>query len=65
MTTTLGDRDMKYVVEVDWAKLPDDWSFLEVADVAVDSKDRVYVFARGEHPLIVFDRDGNVLSAWG
>jgi DNA-binding beta-propeller fold protein YncE len=65
MTTTMGDGDAKYVVQVDWAKLPDDWSFHEVADVAVDSKDRVYVFTRGTRPLIIFDRDGNVLSAWG
>jgi hypothetical protein len=33
--------------------------------VAVDSKDHVYVFTRGEHPMIVFDRDGNFLRSWG
>jgi hypothetical protein len=25
----------------------------------------VYVFNRGEHPMIVFDRDGNFLRSWG
>ena len=31
----------------------------------MDDKDNVYVFNRGEHPMIVFDRDGNFLRAWG
>ena len=37
----------------------------DVAAVAVDSKDRVYVFNRGEHPMMVFDREGNFLASWG
>ena len=28
-------------------------------------RDQVYVFNRGEHPMIVFDRDGNFLRSWG
>jgi hypothetical protein len=31
----------------------------------VDSKDNVYVFNRGAHPVIVFDRDGGFLRSWG
>ena len=46
-------------------KLPDGWEFRDVAAVAVDSKDHVYVFNRGQHPMIVFDRDGNFLRSWG
>ncbi len=48
-----------------WEKLPEGWSFVEVAGVATDSRDRVYAFNRGEHPVIVFDADGNFLDAWG
>ncbi len=48
-----------------WEHLPDGWSFIEVAGVACDSHDRVYVFCRGEHPVIVFDKDGHFLDAWG
>jgi len=65
MTIRLGSGEFTYEVIVDWAKLPQGWSFHEVADVAVDSEDRVYVFNRGEHPMIVFDRDGNFLASWG
>ena len=52
------------VVQV-WEKLPEGWKFVEVAGVATDSQDRVYAFNRGDHPMIVFDRDGNFLDAWG
>lgn len=48
-----------------WEQLPEGWSFVEVAGVATDRSDRVYVFSRGEHPVIVFDRDGRFLDAWG
>ena len=65
MATILGSGDFAYEVNMDWAKLPDGWTFHEVSDVAVDSKNRVYVFTRGKHPLIVFDREGNFLYSWG
>jgi DNA-binding beta-propeller fold protein YncE len=48
-----------------WGNLPEGWRYVEAAGVAVDSKDHVYVFNRGEHPLIVFDREGNFLRSWG
>ena len=39
---------------------------IPAAAVTVDSQDRVYCFNRSpDHPIIVFDRDGNVLSSWG
>jgi DNA-binding beta-propeller fold protein YncE len=63
--TILGAGAFRYRVNRDWAKLPDGWSFHEVAAVGVDQNDNVFVFNRGEHPMIVFDRDGNFLRAWG
>lgn len=66
MSTELGEGDFKFKVDYDWAKLPEGWSFNEeVGDVAVDAGDRVYVFSRSEHPMTVFDREGNFLSSWG
>jgi len=49
----------------DWAQLPDGWSFIEVSGVAVDSHDNVYVLCRGEHPVVVFDRDGGFVRSFG
>ncbi len=65
MTTLLADDDIGYRVAEGWGRLPDGWRFHEVAAVGVDSQDRVYVFNRGAHPMIVFDRDGNFLRSWG
>jgi len=63
--TTTGSGEWTYRMDLDWAVLPQGWTFHEVADVAVGAGDRVYVFNRGEHPLIVFDRDGQVIDHWG
>ena len=65
MSVILGSGEHRYRVVENWAKLPDGWEFRDVAAVAVDSKDRIYVFNRGQHPMIVFDRDGNFLRSWG
>jgi DNA-binding beta-propeller fold protein YncE len=65
MSAVLGSGEHRYRVLEGWAKLPDKWELNDVAAVAVDSKDQVYVFNRGEHPMIVFDRDGNFLRSWG
>jgi hypothetical protein len=59
MAIIVGTGDFKYRIVEDWAKLPDGWSFKEVGAVGVDGKDNVYVFNRGEHPVMVFDREGN------
>ena len=61
----IGTHRIEYEVLQGWERLPEGWSFVEVAGVAVDSRDRVYVFNRGEHPVIVFDKDGKFLAAWG
>ncbi|PKB72104.1 MAG: hypothetical protein BZY87_01850 [SAR202 cluster bacterium Io17-Chloro-G6] len=47
-----------------WEKLPEGWVLGQTA-IVTDSQDRVYLFNRGEHPLIVLDRDGNFLNSWG
>ena len=60
-----GRNKLEYEVVKGWEQLPEGWSFVEVAGVATDSKDRVYAFNRGAHPMIVFDREGKFLNAWG
>jgi DNA-binding beta-propeller fold protein YncE len=65
MSVILGTGEYRYRVEEGWGKLPEGWTFHEVGAVGVDRNDNVYVFNRGEHPMIVFDRDGNFLRSWG
>ena len=61
----LGTGAYTYEVIENWAKLPAGWSFKEVGGVGTDAQDNVYVFNRGAHPMMVFDRHGNFLRAWG
>ncbi|HSU06527.1 MAG TPA: peptidyl-alpha-hydroxyglycine alpha-amidating lyase family protein, partial [Acetobacteraceae bacterium] len=63
--TSMGTGEYTYEPVENWAKLPDGWSFKEIGSVGVDRNDNVYVFNRGEHPMIVFDREGNFLRSWG
>src|ERR1035437_9052043 len=60
-----GPHKFEFEVIEGWQHLPEGMSFVEVAGVAVDSRDRVFVFCRGDYPVIVFDKDGKFLNAWG
>ena len=60
-----GTHHLEFEIVQGWEHLPEGWSFTEVVGVAVDSRDRVYVFNRGRHPVIVFDKEGQFLDAWG
>jgi DNA-binding beta-propeller fold protein YncE len=61
----VGTGELRYEALARWEALPPGWSFGEVAGVATDSRDRVFVFSRGEHPVTVFDRDGRFVTSWG
>ena len=63
---SLGSGSLTYEVSGEnWGNIPEDWTYKEATAVAVDSKDNVYVFNRGTHPMVVFDPQGNVLRTWG
>src|SRR5438132_11309326 len=62
---TVGQGPFRYHALPHWGQLPAGWSYVEVAGVATDSHDRVYVFNRGDHPVVLFDRDGHLQTAWG
>ncbi len=65
MSTIFGSGEYAYRIVDGWPKLPDGWRLGDVAGVGVDRNDRVYLFHRGEHPLMVFERDGSFVRAWG
>ena len=63
--TVVGTGDHTYRVDENWARLPPGIDVM-AASVTVDSKDNVYCFSRvKEHPVVVFDREGNFLRSWG
>ncbi len=61
----LGKGQYRYQVLEGWGELPPGVTYRDAAAVCVDSKDNVYVFTRGAHPVIVFDRNGKFLRSWG
>lgn len=65
MSAVLGQGAHRYEELPDWGRLPEGWSLREVPDVAVDGDDRVYVFSRGAHPVLVFEADGTFVGSWG
>jgi hypothetical protein len=66
MPVILGVGAYRYEVVDGWAKLPPAQEFnADVAAVGVDADDRVYAFNRGQHPVVVLDREGNFLRSWG
>jgi sugar lactone lactonase YvrE len=64
-TEVVGSGEHTYRVDENWARLPQGVDLM-AASVTVDSNDNVYCFSRvKEHPVVVFDRDGNFLRSWG
>jgi len=60
-----GSGQYTYKVAAGWGKLPAGWRWGWIPAVACDSQDRVYVYSRSEHALVIFDREGHFLASWG
>ncbi|MBV9545794.1 MAG: hypothetical protein JOY61_15595 [Chloroflexi bacterium] len=60
-----GKAPLTFDLVPNWEQLPQGWNHGDVAGVATDSSDRVYVFNRGDHPVIVYESDGRFLRSWG
>jgi DNA-binding beta-propeller fold protein YncE len=56
---------LPYAVVADWPLLPEGWTFEETPGVAVDAREHVFVFHRGKHSIIEFDKSGSVVRTWG
>jgi len=63
LVVVLGDR--RYAVVRPWGVLTDRFGYGVVSHVAVDSAGNVYVYQRGEPPVVVFDPNGGFLRSWG
>ena len=55
-----------YQVVHGWPQLPEGFAFGQVSGVGVDSHNHVFVFHRGDSPIICFDGEsGRMLRSWG
>ena len=65
MEQIVGSGQYTYKVHEDWAHAPAGID-MKPAAIAVDPQDRIYCFNRSaEHPVVVFDRNGDFLFSWG
>jgi DNA-binding beta-propeller fold protein YncE len=65
MEPIVGSGQYTYRVNEAWQRAPEGLEIRACA-VSVDSQDRVFCFNRNpEHPVVIFDPDGNFLSSWG
>lgn len=61
----IGEGEHRYAVDHDWAKLPapHEWGYTH--GVVEDQRGRIYIANQGSEAIMVFDADGNFLTAWG
>ena len=62
---TFGSGEYTYRADMDWAKRPEGWTWGWTPGMACDSQGRIFVSSRCDHPLVLFDADGNFLDSWG
>jgi DNA-binding beta-propeller fold protein YncE len=65
MAVSVGAGKFGYEVAEGWGELPDGFEWGQIGAVSVDSKDRVHMFTRTNHPVMTFERDGKFVSTWG
>lgn len=61
----MGNSTRFYEITEGWVKLPSHIKFGYTHGIVIDSQDNVYVFHTEKHPVVVFDKDGNLLTSWG
>ncbi len=65
MAATAANAGYQFIPQPDWSRLPEEIVLGDVAGIAIDRQDRVYLFNRGAHPVVVLDKDGAYLNSWG
>ncbi len=62
---TIGSGYWTYTLVDGWGAPPEGMKYEWGCAVVVDSKDRVYVHTRAQKAVLVFDREGKLLTDWG
>lgn len=60
-----AENGLRYELIDGWEQLPAGLKHVDVAGVAVDSEDRVFILTRGDARVIVYNPNGTFRSAWG
>jgi DNA-binding beta-propeller fold protein YncE len=60
-----GSGSLEFELVEGWERLPRGWRHADVAAVCTDSNDYVYLYCRGDHPVIIYDSEGHFIGSWG
>lgn len=60
-----GSSTFRFEVVEGWGRLPSSCAFGYTHGIVVDSQDNVYVLHTGERNVMMFDRSGQWVAAWG
>jgi hypothetical protein len=60
----LGSSELHCVVDATWPEKPGSFEWAQMPGVAVDSRDRVYIFTRSRPSVQVYETDGTFVRAW-
>lgn len=62
---TIGSGHWTYTLVEGWGAPPEGMKFEWGCAIVVDSQDRVYVHSQAKKAVVVYDRDGRILTDWG
>ena len=65
MAIRFGSGTLQFELVEGWERLPDGWSPPDVAGVCSDSSGNVFLYCRGDHPIIIYDREGRFVEFSG
>jgi DNA-binding beta-propeller fold protein YncE len=60
-----GSGSLQFELVEGWERIPKGWTHPDVAGVCTDSEGRVFLYCRGDHPVMIYDREGNFIDSWG
>lgn len=54
-----------YQVDPAWPKRPRDMEWAAMPGLAIDARDRVFLFTRTKNPVQIYEADGTFVASWG
>lgn len=64
MSAGFGAGDLSFELVSDWERVPDGWHHFDVPAVCTDRAGNVYTYWRGDHAVVVYDREGHCIDTW-
>ena len=64
MARRFGSPALQFEHVAGWENLPDSLAHFDVPAICTDTQGNVYLYCRGETPVMVYDRAGRLLDTW-